>query len=107
MGEYDEEALRKDANASWQPWSVKLAGWKTQIQNRTVTAPDFSIAPGGGELHTAYGKAEKLLADYLHIGEEVFEGIARALLDATIEYMEMDHYAQSEIDKVKQEMGAL
>ncbi|MBS1908201.1 MAG: hypothetical protein JST33_16935 [Actinobacteria bacterium] len=107
MGEYDEESLRQDANRSWQPWSLELEGWKKQIQNTALTRQDFSVAPGSGDLHIAFEKAEKLLGDYVHTGEEIFEGIARALLDSAIEYMEMDHYSQAEIDKVKKEMDAL
>lgn len=107
MGEYDEEALRQDANRSWQPWSLELEGWKKQIQNAPLTRQDFSVAPGSGDLHTAYEKVENLLGEYLHVGEEIFEGIARALLDSAIEYMEMDHYSRAEIDRVKQEMDAL
>lgn len=107
MGEYDEQALRADANQHWQPWSIELEGWKDQLHEAPLTRQDFSLAPGSGELFAAFQKRISNIAEYIHTGEEVFEGIARALLDASIDYMEMEDYAETEIDRVEQEMAEL
>lgn len=107
MAEYDEEALRADANEHWQSWSLKLAEWRKQLEDLSYTRPDFSLAPGSDQLYEKFGLASKAVQDYLSTGEEVFEGIARALLDTVTEYMEMEGYAQSEIDAVEKEMAGL
>lgn len=107
MGEYDEQALRADANQHWQQWSIDLEGWKNDLQAPPLTRQDFSLVPESGALFAAFQTRISNIADYIHTGEEVFEGIARALLDASIDYMEMEDYAETEIDRVEQEMAAL
>lgn len=107
MADYDEEALRADANDSWQQWSLKLQSWGETIDAVDLNRQTFSIAPGSEELFTAFTGALATVRTYLHDGEEVFEGIARALLDASIEYMEMEGDAQEEIARVEREMASL
>lgn len=107
MGDYDEEALRADANDSWQPWSLELQGWRETIEGIALDRQAFSVAPGSEELFGAFNRSLKVVGAYLHGGEEVFEGIARALLDSSIEYMEMEGYAADEIARVEREMEAL
>lgn len=107
MGDYDEEALREDANGSWQPWSLELQGWRETIEEIELDRQAFSVAPGSEELYSAFHRSLKIVGAYLHGGEEVFEGIARALLDSAIEYMEMEGYAADEIARVEREMAEL
>ena len=107
MADYDEEALREDANGSWQPWSLELQTWGETIDGIAVDRPAFSVAPGSDELFGAFTTALSSVRTYVGEGEEVFEGIARALLDSAIEYMEMEGYAADEIARVEQEMAAL
>ena len=54
MSEYDEEALRTDANESWQQWSLTLRGWGETIDALDLNRQAFSIAPGSAELFTAF-----------------------------------------------------
>lgn len=107
MDEYDEEALQADANGCWQPWSLQLEGLKNRLNELSYSRPQFSLAPGSSELFQVFGDVRTKLSTYLHDGEEVFEGVARALLDTAVEYMEMEGYAQTEIDTVEKEMAAL
>jgi len=107
MDEYDEEALRADANESWQPWSLQLEGWKTKLNDLQFTPADFSVAPGSPALFEAFTTARAVLHEYIHSGEEIFEGIARILLETAAEYMEMEGYAQAEIDQVESEIEQL
>ncbi len=107
MADYDEEALREDANGSWQPWSLEIQKWGETIDGIVLDRQAFSVAPGSSELFTAFNTALSSVRTYLSEGEEVFEGIARALLDSAIEYMEMEGYAADEIARVEREMAAL
>lgn len=107
MAEYDEQALRDDANDSWQPWSLELQKWGEKIDGLTVSRPAFSLVSGADELHAAFTAKLTAVREYIHDGEEVFEGIARALLDTAMNYMEMEGYAQEAIDEVAAEMDAL
>ncbi|QDE34142.1 hypothetical protein FIV50_04645 [Microbacterium foliorum] len=107
MPEYDEQALRGDANNSWQPWSLRLQGWVQEIDALELDLPTFSIVSGADRLHAAVTSQLSSIRDYVHDGEEVFEGIARALLDNAIEYMEMEDYSQEEIRRVETEMDSL
>jgi hypothetical protein len=107
MDEYDEEALRADANDKWQPWSLTLENWKLRLSELTFTEADFSVAPGSPELFDLFSQVRTGLQDYIHAGEETFEGIARALLDSVTRYMEMEGYAQDKIDQVERERDAL
>lgn len=107
MADYDEQALRDDANDCWQPWSLELQKWGETIDGLTVSRPAFSLVTGAEELHTAFTAKLAAVRDYIHDGEEVFEGIARALLDTAMNYMEMEGYAQEAIDEVAAEMDAL
>nr|WP_201470441.1 hypothetical protein [Microbacterium hydrocarbonoxydans] len=107
MADYDEEALRADANDSWQPWSLEVQKWGETIDGIALDRQAFSVAPGSDELFTAFNTALSAVRTYLSEGEEVFEGIARALLDSAIEYMEMEGYAADEIARVEREMAAL
>jgi hypothetical protein len=107
MAEVDPDALRDDANGSWQPWSLKLEEVKTGVEGLTYSRTDFALIPGSNEVFAAFETAKDTLRDYIGIGEECFEGFARALLDAAAEYMTAEGDAQSEIDAVKQEMDAL
>ncbi len=107
MADYDEEALRADANDSWQQWSLKLQGWGETIDAVSLNRQAFSVAPGSDELFGAFNTALATVRTYLHDGEEVFEGIARALLDSAIEYMEMEGYAEEEVARVEREMASL
>ncbi|MCI1018578.1 hypothetical protein HWD99_08090 [Microbacterium sp. C5A9] len=107
MADYDEEALREDANGSWQPWSLQVQKWGETIDGLALDRQAFSVAPGSDELFSAFNTALSSVRTYLSEGEEVFEGIARALLDSAIEYMEMEGYAADEIARVEREMAAL
>ncbi len=107
MDEYDEDALRADAMDSWQVWSGKLQGMKEDVQELQAIGSEFSSIPGSHEVAANFVKARDALAAYLHTGEEVFEGIARALLATAIDYMEAENYAAEEVAKVEAEMAAL
>lgn len=107
MAEVDPDALRTDANESWQVWSQKLAELKTSIDTLSYSRPDFAIMPGSGEVFAAFETATQTLRTYIETGEEIFEGFARALLDSAIIYMEAEGDAQSEIDAVEREMENL
>lgn len=107
MADYDEEALREDANGSWQVWSLQMQKWKETVEGVDIDRQAFSLVPGSEKLFAAFNTTMSSVATYLHDGEEVFEGIARALLDSAIEYMEMEGYAEGEIARVEGEMAAL
>lgn len=107
MAEVDPDALRADANESWQVWSLKLEELKGQVDDLSYSRPDFSMIPGADEVYAAFETSTETLRTYIETGEETFEGFARALLDVAIMYMEAEGDAQSEIDQVEQEMGAL
>lgn len=107
MADYDEEALREDAIGSWQQWSLQMKNWREVVKGVDIDRQAFSLAPGSDELFAAFNTTMSSVHTYLHEGEEVFEGIARALLDAAIEYMEMEGYAEDEIARVEGEMASL
>jgi len=107
VAEVDPDALRDDANDSWQVWSGTLAEAKASLDELTYSRPDFSLIPGSGEVYAAFETATAALRAYIHTGEEIFEGFARALLDTAITYMEAEGDAQSEIDAVQRELEAL
>ncbi|MCR2816336.1 hypothetical protein [Microbacterium jiangjiandongii] len=107
MADVDPDALRTDANDSWQVWSGKLAEAKGKIDELSYSRPDFSLIPGSGEVYAAFETATTTLRAYIETGEEIFEGFARALLDTAIMYMEAEGDAQSEIDAVERELEAL
>jgi hypothetical protein len=103
MAEVEPEALRADAMDGWQKWSLTLGELKTSLDGLSYSASDFSLIPGATEVYQAVQASVKTLHDYIHTGEEVFEGIARALLDTAVDYMVAEGDAQSEIDAVRQE----
>lgn len=107
MADVDPDALRADANDSWQVWSGDLADAKGKIDGLTYSRADFSLIPGSGEVYAAFETATAALRAYIETGEEIFEGFARALLDTAIDYMEAEGDAQSEIDAVERELAAL
>jgi hypothetical protein len=107
VAEVEPDDLRADANDSWQVWSLKLADLKTQVDTLTYSRPDFALVPGTDEVFAAFETSLKTLSEYIHTGEEIFEGFARALLDSAIIYMEAEGEAQSEIAAVQREMGEL
>ena len=107
MAEVDPDALRTDANDSWQVWSGKLAEAKGKIDELNYSRPDFALIPGSGEVYAAFETATAALRTYIHTGEEIFEGVARALLGSAIDYLEAEGDAQSEIDAVTREMESL
>jgi hypothetical protein len=107
MVDVDPDALRADANESWQAWSLKLADLKSSIDALAYARPDFALLPGAGEVFSAFETAKDTLRTYIETGEEIFEGFARALLDTAIDYMEAEGDAQSEIDQVEREMEQL
>lgn len=107
MAEVDPDALRTDANDSWQKWSLKLAESNKIIDGLTYSGSDFSLIPGSDEVYASFEKATSTLHTYIATGEEIFEGFARALLDSAIAYMEAEGDAQSEIDAVEREMETL
>jgi len=107
MADCDEEALREDANGSWQPWSLQVQKWGEIIDDLELDRRAFSVAPGSNELFSTFNTALRSVRTYLSEGEEVLEGIARALLDSAIEYMEMEGYAADEIARVEREIAAL
>jgi hypothetical protein len=107
VAEVDPDALQSDANDHWQPWSLKLESWKTTVQDLSYTRDDFSIIPGSDDVYSRFGTACDVIGEYLHTGEEIFEGFARALLSTAIEYMAAEGDTQEEIAKVEQEMEQL
>lgn len=107
MPEYDEDALREDANAHWQKWSQELEKLKLEVDGIVYSRPDFSLAPGSSEVYAAFETSLTTFRTYIETGEEIFEGFARALLDTAIMYMEAEGDVQSEIDAVQREMESL
>ncbi|MDU0366962.1 hypothetical protein AB0O16_04065 [Microbacterium sp. NPDC089180] len=107
MVDVDPDALQSDANDHWQKWSLELAAWRTDLDGMTYSPSDFSLAPGSTEVLSKFRTSVQLLSDYLHTGEEIFEGFARALLTTSIEYMKAEGDAQSEIDAVQKELEGL
>lgn len=107
MAEVDPDALQSDANDHWQSWSLELAGWRTTLEGLTYSPSDFSLAPGSSEVLQKFQTSVDVLSEYLHTGEEIFEGFARALLTTSIEYMRAEGDAQAEIDAVTRELEGL
>lgn len=107
MVDVDPDLLRQDANDHWQKWSQELEGVKLGLDGLVYSRPDFALMSGAGEVFAAFESSVATLRAYTETGEEIFEGFARALLDTTIEYMQAEGDAQSEIDAVQRELDAL
>lgn len=107
--EGDPDDLRSDANDYWDPWSGKVLALEqaTRAAYAPVTQEDWSDIPGAQEVRVEFGTFLGQVADFLHTGSEVMEGIARALLFAAAVYVGAEDDNAAELAEIQAELEAL
>lgn len=107
--EVDTDHLRSDANEYWDPWSEKVLALEQASRTAcaTVTREDWSAIPGAQDVRVAFEEFLGDVADFLHTGSEVMEGIARTLLDVSAEYVAAEDDNVAELAEIKAELEAL
>lgn len=107
--EVDTDDLRSDATDYWDPWSGKVLTLEqaTRASCSTVTHEDWSGIPGAQDVRVAFEQFLGDVADFLHTGSEVMEGIARTLLDISAEYVKAEDGNVAELAEIQAELEAL
>lgn len=98
-------SLEADA-LTFDSWSQELDGYQSGIPT-TLVGSDFSLIPGAQDVWSQWQKASTALGTYIGEGSDMMDGFARTLLETVRIYMEAEDYAQSEINRVTQELNQL
>ncbi|QCB92519.1 hypothetical protein [Cellulomonas shaoxiangyii] len=107
--EVDTDDLRSDATDYWDPWSGKVLELEraTRAAYKPLTAADWSGIPGAQDVRVAFEQFLGDVAEFLHTGSEVMEGIARTLLEASADYVKLEDGNVAELAEIQAELEAL
>ncbi|GIT80573.1 hypothetical protein LLS1_22420 [Leifsonia sp. LS1] len=94
--------LEKDAEDTWQAGADTLEKMAQAIPE--ISAPDFSIMPGGQEAAKLYVTARQALAEYITGGKDEFLAFEHLLLKAAIAYGKAHGATVDEITRMEKEL---
>ena len=105
----DTDDLRVDADRYWKAWHERLRTLERGVAtaDRNASAQDWSAIPGAQDVRAAYEVLLQKVEKYYHSGSDVFEGIARALLQSAETYLQAEHDSAVEIAMVEAEIEDL